>query len=112
FPLHARDRERFLVAGAIGPAAFKSVLARELSKRLNSVGKVIRIFEGYGVIGGVGCILYIIDLVTEALKANNVMNVLPHDSGYGAAPHEAKEDDFFPVHDFSISCLGSCPAAR
>ena len=74
-----------LVAGAIGPAPLKSVSGKRAFQASGRRRKShLRISRVVGVIGVVGPILYIIDFVTEALEADNIMNVLPDNSRNGA----------------------------
>jgi hypothetical protein len=74
------------------------MLAREPSECLRGIGKISRDVESHRIEWIVRCILYIIDLVTEALEAHNIMDVLPDDSRDGASPHEPEDDDLFPFH--------------
>ena len=108
---HAGTLKGFLVTGAVGPAPLEPVLLCELSKHLCGMGVVVGDIEGDRIVGIVGGVLDVVDLVTQTLEAHDVVDVLPDDSGDGHSAHESEDDDFFAFHEFGAA-LVSCPAAR
>ena len=96
---HPGALEGILETGAVGPATLKAMLLSQTAERLHRIGVVVRNIESDRIVRIVERVLDVVDLVTETLEADDVMDVLPDDSGDGHSPHEAQDDDLFSFHD-------------
>ena len=94
-----RGARLIAVARAETPAAVEPVSPREPVERARSVGKILRDRECLRVVGIAQAVLHVVNLVAEALQPDDVVDVLPDDTGDGASPHEAEHDDPFAFHE-------------
>ena len=69
------------IARAEAPAPLESELARQLPKHLGSVSEVVARLEGLRVVGNSGGVFDVVNVVPETLQPDEVMDVLPDDTG-------------------------------
>ena len=65
----------------------------QASEELGGVSEIVVHLERVGIIGKTCGIFDVIDVVSEALQPDNVVKVLPDDTGDRARAHEAHHDD-------------------
>src|SRR6266480_2275521 len=84
---------------AIAPSIFEAEILRHSRKDFRRIIKFIRDFKGVRVVGQTGRVFDEVNLVSETLKSDDIMNVLPDDTGDRHRAHEAHDDDALAFHE-------------
>src|SRR5213079_1732570 len=87
------------ITRAIAPSIFEAEILRHSRKDLRRVIKFIRDFKGVRVVGQTGRVFDEVDVMPETLKSDDIMNVLPDDTGDRHGAHEAHDDDALALHE-------------